>query len=321
MHIAVLMGGVSSEREISVLSSFEITKALRALGHKVTVIEMTEGVLSQEQEKNWFSVVAGQIPPIEKKKKEIPMNQLLGDLSSLDKVFIGLHGGRGENGTVQAELEALGIAFTGSGSKACRLAMNKQETKIRYHEHGLPTPRWQVVKSNEEINLAYPFIVKPNQEGSSVGIRLVADRREQSQAFEIASSYDHEVLVEDYIEGSEYTVGVLGKDALIPGGIYPKESKLFDYTAKYQANLTDEVFPPKELSHDELSYLQQLALQAHSILGLSGYSRTDFIRDRTGNFFLLETNTLPGLTQQSLLPQAALATGISFLNMIKLILK
>jgi D-alanine-D-alanine ligase len=320
MHIAVLMGGVSSEREISVLSSFEITKSLRALGHQVTVIEMTEGVLTQAQEARWFSVVAKHVPPLEKDKQELPLANLLGRLNALDKVFIGLHGGRGENGSIQAELEALGIPFTGSGSLACALAMDKHKTKDQYIKSGLPTPDWQLIKSHETVTLGCPVIIKPNQEGSSVGLRLVHNPTEATEAIEFARNYDDAILVEAYIVGQEYTVGVLGERALIPGGIYPKHSKLFDYESKYQAHLTDEIFPPKELSTDDIKYLQELALSAHHALNLSGYSRTDFMRDGSGNFYLLETNTLPGLTQNSLLPKSALASGIDFLELIKTIL-
>ena len=320
MHIAVLMGGVSSEREISVLSSFEITKALRALGHQVTVIEMTEGVLTKEQEARWFSVVANHVPPLEKEKKELPLANVLGRLNALDKVFIGLHGGRGENGSIQAELESLGIPFTGSRSLACALAMDKHKTKDQYIKSGLPTPDWQLIKSYETVTLGYPVIIKPNQEGSSVGLRLVHNSSEAIDAIEFARQYDDAILVETYIEGQEYTVGVLSEHALMPGGIYPKHSKIFDYESKYQAQLTDEIFPPRELSPDDIKYLQHLALRAHQALSLSGYSRTDFMRDRSGNFYLLETNTLPGLTQQSLLPQSALASGISFIRLIEKIL-
>jgi len=320
MHIAVLMGGVSSEREISVLSSFEITKALRALGHQVTVIEMTEGVLTEVQEARWFSVVANHVPPLEKAKHELPLANLLGELDVLDKVFIGLHGGRGENGIIQAELESLGIPFTGSGSVACALAMDKNKTKAQYVKSGLPTPAWEIVKAHDAVNLGYPLIIKPNQEGSSVGLRLAHNPTEASDAIQLALNYDEAVLVEAYIEGQEYTVGVLGDLALMPGGIYPKHSKLFDYESKYQAHLTDEIFPPQELSPGDIKYLQDLALSAHRALNLSGYSRTDFMRDGQGDFYLLETNTLPGLTQNSLLPKSALAMGIDFLELIKTIL-
>jgi D-alanine-D-alanine ligase len=320
MHIAVLMGGVSSEREISVLSSFEITKALRCLGHQVTVIEMTEGVLSKEQEDLWFSLKIDQIPPIEKEKKELPLVEVLKSLSALDKVFIGLHGGRGENGIIQAELESLKISFTGSKSSACALAMDKHKSKLLYRENGLPTPDWRVIRKNEEIEFKYPFIIKPNQEGSSVGLHLVNQESELQEAISRALFYDQEVLVERYIEGTEYTVGILGDQALTPGGIYPKRSRLFDYQAKYQANVTDEVFPPPDLSAEEVGTLKRLALEAHELLGLSGYSRSDFIRERSGSFFLLETNTLPGLTKQSLLPKAAIASGIDFNALIEKIL-
>ncbi len=320
MHIAVLMGGVSSEREISILSSFEITKALRALGHHVTVIEMTEGILSAAEERQWFSVIANQVPPIEKNKRELPIINLLGELDSLDKVFIGLHGGRGENGEIQAELEGLGIDFTGSGSRSCALAMNKQKTKIKYKEHGLPTPNWEVVTRDTVLSLSYPCIIKPNQEGSSVGLRLVTNQIEYTHAIEESLRYDNEILAEDFIEGTEYTVAVLGDRALMPGGIYPKASKIFDYHSKYQDNLTDEIFPPTDLSQDELASLQDMACKAHEILNLKGYSRTDFMRDQRGHFFALETNTLPGLTRQSLLPKSARASGIDFLMLIEAIL-
>ena len=320
MHIAVLMGGVSSEREISVLSSFEITKALRELGHQVTVVEMTEGALTKVQEKLWFSLVADKIPPFEKHKTELALDILLAQLGSLDKVFIGLHGGRGENGAIQAELESLGIPFTGSGSLACALAMDKQKTKRRYIEHGLPTPGWKVVSRQGHADFSFPHIVKPNQEGSSVGMRLIYNPYEQREAIIEALKYDNEVLIEEYVDGIEYTVGVLGDQALMPGGIYPKGRKLFDYQAKYKAHLAEETFPPPELSEDELITLRDHALLAHSILGLRCYSRTDFIRSRGGTFYLLETNTLPGLTQHSLLPKSAQANGISFISLIERIL-
>lgn len=320
MHIAVLMGGVSSEREISVLSSSEITKAARALGHQVTVIEMTEGVLTQAQEARWFSLVADEIPPFEKNKTELPLDMLLTQLGSLDKVFVGLHGGRGENGAIQAELETLGIPFTGSGSKSCSLAMNKYKTKKIYESHRLPTPQYQIFKGVDLINISFPFIIKPNQEGSSVGLSLIEDEGSLDSAINYALKYDREVLVEDFIDGQEFTVGVLGEMALTPGIIKPKNSKLFDYQAKYHEGATEEIFPPPGISMDEINTLRQLALKAHKALGLRGYSRTDFLQDQAGHFFLLETNTLPGLTRHSLLPKSAQASGISFMELIEKIL-
>jgi D-alanine-D-alanine ligase len=320
MHIAVLMGGVSSEREISVLSSSEITKAARALGHQVTVIEMTEGVLTQAQEARWFSLVADDIPPFEKHKTELPLDILLAQLGSLDKVFIGLHGGRGENGAIQAELETLGIPFTGSGSESCSLAMNKYKTKKIYESHRLPTPQYQIFKGVDLINISFPFIIKPNQEGSSVGLSLIQDEGSLDSAINYALKYDREVLVEDFIDGQEFTVGVLGEMALTPGIIKPKNSKLFDYQAKYHEGATEEIFPPPGISMDEINTLRQLALKAHKALGLRGYSRTDFLQDQAGHFFILETNTLPGLTRHSLLPKSAQASGISFMELIEKIL-
>jgi len=320
MHIAVLMGGVSSEREISVLSSFEITKALRELGHQVTVVEMTEGALTKVQEKLWFSLVINKIPSIEKAKKELPLAQIVSRLSALDKVFIGLHGGRGENGQIQAELEMLGIPFTGSGGESCSLAMNKYKTKKIYESQGLPTPQYQMLKNLRRINIPFPFIIKPNQEGSSVGLSLIEDQGSLEAAISHALKYDKDILLEDYIVGDEFTVGVLGEMALTPGIIKPKNSKLFDYESEYHEGATEEIFPPPGVSSKEIDKLQLLALKAHNALGLKGYSRTDFLRDQTGHFFLLETNTLPGLTRQSLLPKSAHASGISFIELIEKIL-
>lgn len=321
MRIAVLMGGVSSEREISILSSYEVVKALRTLGHEVSVIELTQGLLTASAEQDWFNLKADQIPLIERAKSELALAPILESIVGLEKVFIGLHGGRGENGSVQKELSLLQIPFTGSGSHACALALDKNLTKKHYQKHQLPTPDWCLYNPENELHLQYPLIIKPNQEGSSVGLSLVHDQFELDQALGLALQYDTEVMIEKYIDGVEYTVGILDDEALTPGGIYPKSSKLFDYKAKYQSDATDEVFPPNDLSDEEIKHLKFLGLEAHRSLGLSGYSRTDFIKSNTGQFYLIETNTLPGLTQQSLLPKSALASGIDFLSLIEAIIK
>jgi len=320
MRIAVFFGGKSSEREISILSAVEVIRALRNLGHDVFPIEVTRGLLDPKEEQAIFGMKTGRIAPHQLATARLSSEACLNQLGSIDMVFIALHGGEGENGTIQGELEQLGIPFTGSSSAPSALAMNKHLTKKVYRESQIPTAEWQLISMPDELTMDFPLIVKPNQEGSSAGVSLVEEEKKFLDAFSMAQVFEPLVMVESYIQGDEYTVGVLGKEALSVGGIYPKHAQLFDYSAKYQEGATAEIFPPADINETTQDQLKAYALKAHQVLELSGYSRSDFIINTTGTIFTLETNTLPGLTKNSLLPKSANASGMCFEDLIQAII-
>jgi D-alanine-D-alanine ligase len=321
MRVAVLFGGNSSEREVSILSAVEVMSALKCLGHQALPVELTRGLLSDTEQNQILNFKLGSQAPKQQLPQRLSVASCLKEAKEIDKVFIALHGGEGENGTIQHEIEELGIPFTGSPSAPSALTMNKHLTKEVYLGQAIPTAHWQLLEDPEARTLDFPLIVKPNQEGSSVGVSLAVDEASFRVAFSQAKLFERFILVESYIKGAEYTVGVLGDQALSVGGIYPRHSGLFDYGAKYQDGATDEVFPPTDLDHDRQRELQGYALKAHQALGLKGYSRSDFMVDARGSVFTLETNTLPGLTKNSLLPKSARASGVRFERLIDLILR
>jgi D-alanine-D-alanine ligase len=234
------------------------------------------------------------------------------DIRGVDVVFLALHGGTGEDGHVQAVLDLAGIPYTGSNHTASAVAMDKDLSKRLFRAAGVPTADWLMAPATEAeaAVLGWPVVVKPNKQGSTVGLTVVRSPNQLRGALELAHRYDPEVMIEKFIAGREFTVGILDGVALPPGEIIPP-GEIFDYQAKYQSGVTKEVFPA-QLTAELTTRLQQLALRAHKALKLGAYSRIDFRMDATGNFWCLEANTLPGMTSGSLLPQAARAAGIGF---------
>jgi D-alanine-D-alanine ligase len=318
MRIAVLLGGTSDEREVSLSSGAQVAHALRQAGHEVVAVDTVRGVLGAEEEGRLLTDGVRADPPGH------------GDLDMLDEghtvaltrdpavedvevFFLALHGGSGEDGTIQSLLDVAGVAYTGSDRLGCSLAMDKEVTKRLLRDAGVPTPDWLTGdRSADEVQdaLGLPVIVKAAGGGSSLRLVLAHDRGELEGAIEESRGWDDMVLFERYVEGRELTVGVLGDGALPVGEIVPAH-EFFDYACKYQPGLAREIFPA-EIPEELATRLQELALRVHRALRMRDFSRVDFIVDGEGTPWCLEANALPGMTANSLLPKAARAAGISF---------
>jgi len=241
------------------------------------------------------------------------MQGTLRTLPNADVLFLALHGGQGEDGTLQALLDLTGVPYTGSGHLASALAMDKDLSKHLFRAAGVPTADWLMAPATAEqveATLGFPVIVKPSKQGSTVGLSIVRTRAELQPAVDEAFVHDDEVMIEQFIAGRELTVGVLGDETLPVGEIIAKH-EIYDYECKYTPGMAVEEFPAR-LTDDETKTVQSLARKAFVALKLRGYARIDFRMSPDGTFYCLEANTLPGMTQTSLIPQAAAAAGISF---------
>ena len=316
MKIAVLFGGTSTERDVSVASGSQVIGALRKAGHEVVAVEASRGVLLPEHEHQVLSEHIDRLPPGEAEAHEpqLPAIVASAGLEDLDLMFLAMHGGIGEDGTIQGLLELAGIPYTGSDALGSALAMDKDVAKRLFLAAGVPTPRWLMIPvTPEQVDqqTGFPVIVKPNGQGSTVGLSLVTDRSRLDGAIDLAAGFGGQVMVEQYIPGRELTVGILDGVALAVGEIIPETGDIFDYTAKYQSGGAQEIFPA-DLSERDAERVRELGLAAHRALKLASYSRVDFRMDPDGGLWCLEANTLPGLTAGSLLPKSAAAVGISF---------
>jgi D-alanine-D-alanine ligase len=314
LKIAVLFGGDSMERDVSIASASHVVGALRSRGHQVIACDSGRGRLTAADEQRLFAGKIDSRPPDKLAVASLPTVVSAPDLADVDLVFLAMHGGSGEDGTVQALLDLAGIAYTGSGKLGSALGWDKDVAKRLFLAAGVPTPAWLMAPVSTQVaaqRLGFPLIVKPNGQGSTVGLTLVKTPAELDAALELAGGFDSQVMLERYIEGREITVGILDDDALAVGEIVPATGPIFDYAAKYQAGGAEEIFPAK-LTAEQTVRAQDLALRVHRALKLDVYSRVDFRMDKDGEFWCLEVNTLPGLTAASLLPRAAAAVGISF---------
>jgi len=319
VKIVVLMGGNSDERAVSLSSGCQVAAALRKGGSRVAAFDTREGLLSAAEEARILEGGVSQEAPSHGESLGLLSPEGLGALMEqpavreADLFFLALHGGMGEDGTVQAILDGIGRPYTGSGMIGSGLAMDKDLSKRLFRDAGVPTPPWLTgIREPAEVesHLGLPVIVKAARGGSSLRLLLAHDMQELESATEEAKSFDDLVLYEKYVKGREFTVGVLGDEALPVGEIIP-EHELFDYACKYQPGLAQEIFPaniPGELAR----WMQRLALDTHRLLRLRDFSRVDFLVDEEGEAWCLEANTLPGMTSNSLLPKAARAAGISF---------
>jgi D-alanine-D-alanine ligase len=230
-----------------------------------------------------------------------------------DVLFLALHGGRGEDGTLQTVLEMIGVPYTGSGALGSAMAMDKDVSKRLFRFAGVPTADWfmaPVTVEDVEERLGWPAVVKPSKQGSTVGLTVVKQPEGLDDALELAARYDDEVMVEAFVPGRELTVGILDGEALAVGEIIPRH-EIFDYECKYTPGMSEEIFPA-DLPRSVTERCRDLGLRAHDALKLGGYSRVDFRLTPAGELFCLEVNTLPGMTATSLLPQSARAVGIEF---------
>jgi D-alanine-D-alanine ligase len=318
LKVAVLLGGTSEEREVSIASGAQVIKALRSLGHEVLAVETSRGLLSADEEGRLLSHRVDEAPPASDALAVLRSGEAslihAAPLADVDVVFLALHGGTGEDGTVQAMLDMAGLAYTGSGHLASAVAMDKDLSKRLFVAAGIATPRWLMAPYRpEEVakELGYPLVVKPNRQGSTVGLSVVRSPDALEAAVRHAARFDKEVMLEQFVAGRELTVGVLGDEALTVGEILIDPEAVFDYADKYQPGAVREVFPA-DLPQAIAQAAQEAAVRAHRALKLEGYSRADFRLDREGRLWCLEVNSLPGMTATSLLPQSAAASGIAF---------
>jgi len=314
LKIAVLFGGDSMERDVSIASASQVVGALRSRGHEVIAYDSGRGRLTAADEQRLFAGKIDREPPDKRAVASLPTVVSAPDLADVDLVFLAMHGGSGEDGTVQALLDLAGIPYTGSGKLGSALGWDKDVAKRLFLAAGVPTAEWLMAPVSADIvahRIGFPLIVKPNGQGSTVGLTLVETPAELAAALELAGGFDSQVMIERYIAGREITVGILDDEALAVGEIIPRTGPIFDYAAKYQTGGAEEIFPAK-LTRDQTARAQDLALRVHRALKLDTYSRVDFRMDAAGELWCLEVNTLPGLTAASLLPRAAAAVGIGF---------
>ena len=294
--IGVLLGGLSSEREVSIASGTAILKALHEKGYHAVAVDVGRDVAGKIHEQG------------------------------IEAAFIALHGKFGEDGAIQGLLEVMGIPYTGSGILASALGMNKAVSKQVFRSQGLLVGPYEVIYAGNAdeahgivSHLRYPVVIKPQAEGSSVGVSLVFKNEEVTPAVELAFKYGDEILIEKFIKGKEVQVGILGARALGAIEIVPKRA-FYDYAAKYEKGMSDHFFPARIPEADYQRTLEA-GMAAHRAIGCRGYSRVDFIIDESGMPHILEVNTLPGMTATSLLPEIAKGVGISFPDLVEEILR
>ena len=294
--VAIMFGGTSAEREVSLRYGAAVLAALQKQG-----------------------VDAHAFDP-----KDQPLSALTA--AGFDRVFIVLHGRGGEDGTMQGALQLMGLPYTGSRVLGSALAIDKIRCKWLFQAQGLPTAKFLVAEAGKQLNyqdilqqLAGKVMVKPANEGSSIGMSAASTAQELEQALAVAFKYDSDVLVEQWIQGREFTVTVLNGKAL-PIVEMRTPRSFYDYEAKYQSNST-EYLCPAPLTADQTAFLQQVAAAAFTAVGASGWGRVDAMLDEQGNFYLLEVNTVPGMTEKSLVPMAAKAAGLSFEQLVLQILE
>jgi len=279
LHLAVLMGGPGSEREVSLRSGAAVARAFRGGGYRVTEVDVHGPDF--------------ELPP------------------GIDLCVNMIHGTFGEDGQIQTILDRRGVAYTGEGEEGSRIAFDKLASKKLFVAAGVPTPRWEVLAPGARPTLPLPVVVKAPREGSSVGVHLVREAQQLEAALADCANLDREILVEELIVGRELTVGVVGDRALAVVEIRPHEG-FYDYAHKYTKGAS-EYFCPAPLDEATTRRVQETALAAHRALGLEVYSRVDILLRADSEPFVLETNTIPGMTETSLLPKAAAAVGVDFL--------
>jgi D-alanine-D-alanine ligase len=319
MNITVLLGGLSAERDVSLASGLRIAAALRGCGHRVACVDpATNAELSAAEEAALIAGGVGTEPPSLESLSALPSGSISPTLAALpavrdaDVVFLALHGGQGEDGTLQALLDMAGAAYTGSGHLGSALAMDKHLSKTLFRAAGVGTAEWLMAPASADDVLAIiglPAIVKPSKQGSTVGLTIVREIGQLEGAVAEAFRYDDEVMIERFIAGRELTVGILGDVALPVIEIRPKK-EIYDYECKYTKGMAEEFVA--DLGPEATARVQEQARLAFDALKLGGYARIDFRMDELGNFYCLEANTLPGMTELSLIPQAAAAAGILF---------
>ena len=319
MKVTVLTGGTSAERDVALASAVQVVAALRKCGHEVAVVDTARGYIPEAEEGRELGGAVGIAPPSIDKLRALERGLLVSGLSDLqvvrgaEVIFLALHGGTGEDGTLQSLLEIIGVPYTGSGPMASGIAMDKDISKRLFKAAGVATADWvmaPISQTEVQRRFGWPVVVKPSKQGSTVGLSVVRKAGELEAAVALAARYDDEVMIEAFVPGRELTVGVLDDQALAVGEIIPQH-EIFDYECKYTPGMSEEIFPA-DLPPALTAECQRLSLAAHRALKLGGYSRVDFRLTPEGSLSCLEVNTLPGMTATSLLPQSARAVGIEF---------
>ncbi len=328
MNIIVLAGGTSTEREISIVSGTQVTKALRSKGHAAVMVDVFcglegadpgtvfEGAYDVDKAAAYMRSFDAAVPELAKTRKRFFGPQVLELCEAADAVFMALHGSNGEDGKIQAAFDLLGIPYTGSSYLGSALAMDKEMSKQIFRENKVPTPQGIIVRKGDEIlppsanGVGLPCVVKPACGGSSVGVSIAMTQEDYAAAVDQAFRYEDILIVEKYIKGREFSVGV------VDGEVYPvieiaPISGFYDYHNKYAAGSTVETCPA-DLPEDVTKKMQAAALAAYNALQLDSYGRVDIMMDENWNVYCLEANTLPGMTPTSLLPQEAAALGMDF---------
>ncbi len=304
---------------MALASARQIVPALRSAGHAVVVVDTVTGFVPESRETEHLLQTVGATWPsvaeLASRERTFLLTALgaLPEVREADVVFLALHGGRGEDGTIQTILETLGVRYTGSGPLGSAVAMDKDVSKRLFRDAAVATAEWMMAPvdaGQAGHRLGWPIVVKPSKQGSTVGLTVVRRPGAFDAALAFAREFDDEVMVERFVPGRELTVGVLDDVALPVGEIIPQH-EIFDYECKYTPGMSEEIFPAK-LSEPIAAECRRLGLLAHRALKLGGYSRVDFRLTPDGHLFCLEANTLPGMTATSLLPQAARAAGIEF---------
>ena len=328
MKIIVLAGGLSPERDVSLSSGALISNALIKNGHDVMLLDLYLGInnkniepiyMNQKSRRDFSYVVPEQEPDLDLIRASVDhKGGLIGDgvinlCQEADVTFLALHGSIGENGKLQAVLDVNGIKYTGTGYIGSLLAMDKDLSKKLMVESNILTPKWRLINLHTDStydDISYPCVVKPCSCGSSIGVTMVENEYEFAQAIQLAERYENNIIVEERIEGREFSVGVLNDNPLPVIEIIPL-SGFYDFKNKYQVGRTHEICPAN-ITEEARDLMQNSAIKVHKALRLGIYSRIDFIIDNFGRAYCLEANTLPGMTPTSLLPQEALASGITY---------
>lgn len=296
--IGVLMGGESAEREVSLRSGIAVYNALKRKGYNVVAIDVNPDICS------------------------LLINE------GIELAFLTLHGGYGEDGSIQGLLDVLGIPYTGSGVLASALSMDKEASKKIFLYHGIPVPPFTVLSETDLITkdigaslspFSIPWVIKPSREGSSIGVSIVRREEEIPEALGSAFRFGKKVIIEKYIEGREIQVGILNNRILGSIEVRPKR-EFYSYEAKYTPGLTEYISPP-EVPEEDLRRVEELGLKAHVAMGCRGATRVDTILSEKGEAYVLEVNTIPGMTETSLLPKIALQSNLDFETLIEEILK
>ncbi len=337
MKIVVLAGGISTEREVSIVSGTNVCRALRSMGEDAVILDVyfgntdlypgnafgnTKYNLEAEVEK--IKACSARIEDEQKKNREFFGPNVIALCQAADIVFLALHGENGENGKVQAAFDLMNIRYTGTGHISSAIAMDKGLAKTVLAGNQVPVPKGIVLtresekKALTDYSMDYPVVVKPCCGGSSVGVFIAKNEDEYEKALKEAFSYEDEIVVEDYIHGREFSVGVIDGKAYPIIEISPLEG-FYDYKNKYTAGATVETCPAK-LSEEKTLEMQLYAVKGTRALMIESYVRFDFLMDEAGKIYCLEANTLPGMTPTSLLPQEAKAMGIDYPNLCKLLI-